>query len=179
MANKLKMDPHDQLLDAVQTNDLDTFKQILDEGLKNSSINLQHLFKRPHFGTILDICCLNPGKSEFIKKLLSIGVDVNILNTWYEKYPIHIAAMKGHADVLQALIEHPSTEVGILDGNKNSALFHAIKNGHTECFKLLIECKDIDPNRLNVSGYNAVHKAATLTTKNDEIMLAIIRYGEK
>lgn len=179
MAKELKNDPHDQLMDAVQANDLDTFTRILDTGLQNSSINLQHIFKNPHFSPILDVCCLIPGKSEFVKKLLSVDVDVNILNVWHEKYPIHLAAMEGNTDVLQALIEHPSTDVGILDGDNNSALYHAIKNEHVECFKLLIECEDIDPNRINKREVNAVHMAAELSTKNDEVMLAIIRYGEK
>lgn len=175
MTAELMSDPHDQLMDAVQANDLDTFKRVLDAGLENSTIDLQHFFGEPYLCTLLDVCCMTPGKSDFVKKLLSAGVDVNIPNKWHKKYPIHMAAMRGYVDVLLALIEHPSSDVGVLDGDKNTALYHAIKNKHVECFKLLIKCKDINPNRLNKRGSNAVHMAATSPKKNDEVMLAMIR----
>lgn len=177
----VERDVHDRLLDAVDKSDLESFKRILDAGLENAQIDLKHIFNEPYLGTILDVCCMLPGKSEFVEKLLSAGVDVNLPNKFQNKNAIHMAAGRGHVDVLRALIDHPSTEVGILDGDKNSALYHAIQNGHVACFELLFKCEAIDPNRLNRRGTNAVFAAATLagTKQNDELMLAFIRHGEK
>lgn len=169
----------DQLLKAVQTNDLSLFKTLLDIGLENSSIDLNTIFDEPYHGTILDICCVSAGKSEFVSVLLSIGVNVNVINKNRKKAPIHLAAANGCKDALRALLEHSPTDVNLLDSDGNSAIHLAAKAGQLECSKLLLDNKKVNPNLLNRKGFTPAYIAATSKNKNDELMLAFIRYGKQ
>jgi ankyrin repeat protein len=168
---------NDQLLKAVQTNDLSLFKNLLEIGLGNSSIDLSATFDEPYHGTILDICCVSTGRSEFVRVLLSIGVDVNVINKNRKKAPIHLAAANGCTDALRALLEHSPTDVNLLDSDGNSALHLATKAGQLECSKLLLDSKSVNPNQLNRKGFTPAYIAATSKNKNDTLMLAFIRYS--
>lgn len=179
MDNVRLIGPNDQLLKAVQSNDLSLFKKLLELGLNNSSIDLDYLFDEPYHGTILDICCISTGKSEFVKVLLSIGVDVNGISKNRKKAPIHLAAANGNKDVVRALLEHPQTDINLLDSDGNSALHLVAKAGYVECSELLLESKDIKANQLNRKGFTPAYLVATSKNKNDELMLAFIRYDEK
>lgn len=168
---------NDQLLRAIQSNDLDLFKKLLEIGLSNSSLDLDYIFDEPYHGTILDICCISAGKSEFVKELLSIGIEVNVINKNRKKAPIHLAAANGCKDALYALLENPSTDVNLLDSDGNSALHLAAKAGHVECSELLLNCKDIKANQLNRKGFTPAYLAATSKNSNEESMILFIRYG--
>lgn len=168
--------PNDQLLKAVQSNDLDLFKNYLELGLSNSSLDLNHTFGEPYYGTILDICCMSSGKSAFAKELLWVGVNVNIINKNRKKAPIHLAASNGHEDVLHVILEHPSTDINLLDNDGNSALHLAAKAGHVECLKLLLDNKSIKANQLNRKGFTPAYLAANSKNNSDKSILAFIRY---
>lgn len=179
MKNVCTIGPNDQLLKAIQSNDLDLFKKLLEIGLGNSSIDLDYLFDEPYHGTILDICCISSGRSEFARVILSVGVDVNVISKSRKKAPIHLATVNGCVDALCTLLEHPLTDVNLLDSDGNSALHLAAKAGYVECSELLLEAKNIKANQLNRKGFTPAYLAATLKNKNDELMLTFIRYGEK
>lgn len=166
---------NDQLLKAVQSNDLDSFKKLQEAGLKNSSINLNHLYNEPYLGTILDICCMSKGKSEFAEVLLALGANPNAINKNRKKAAIHLAVASECVDALRVLVEHPSADINLLDGDGNSALHLAAKTGSVECSKLLLESKNIKANRLNRKGFTPAYLAAISKKKNDELMLAFIR----
>lgn len=166
---------NDQLLKAVQSNDLGLFKQILEIGLENGTVDLNHIFDEPYHGTIFDICCLSSGRSEYAKVLLSAGVNVNIINKNRKKAPIHYAASNGSADTLNVLLEHP-IDVNIQDGDGNTALHLAAKTGNVECAELLLDSKNIKANRLNKKGFTPAYLAATTKNVNDELILAFMRY---
>jgi len=179
MKNVCMIGPNDQLLKAVQSNDLSLFKKLLEIGLGNSSIDLDYLFDEPYHGTLLDICCLSTDRSEFARVILSIGVDVNVIGKNRKKAPIHLTTANGCVDTLRILLEHPPTNVNLLDSDGNSALHLAAKAGYVECSKLLLEAKNIKANQLNRKGFTPAYMAATSKNKNDELMLMFIRYGEK
>jgi len=179
MKNVCTIGPNDQLLKAVQVNDLDLFKKLLEIGLGNGSIDMDHLFDEPYHGTILDICCISTDRSEFARVILSIGVDVNVIGKNRKKAPIHLATVNGCVDALRTLLEHPPTDVNLLDSDGNSALHLAAKTGCVECSELLLEAKNIKANLLNRKGFTPAYLAATSKNKNDELMLAFIRYGKK
>jgi len=120
---------NDQLLKAVQSNDLDSFKKLEEVGLKNSTISLDHSYGEPYLGTILDICCMSKGKSEFAEVLLTLGANVNVINKNRKKAAIHLAAANDCAKALAVLVKHPRTDVNLLDGDENSALHLAVKTG--------------------------------------------------
>lgn len=176
MNNVCIIGPNEQLLKAVQTNDLDLFKKLMEMGLENSSIDLDHIFDEPYHGTIMDICCTSKGRSEFVKTLLSIGVNVNVINKSRKKAPIHLAAANGNRDALQVLLEHLPTDVNLLDSDGNSALHLSAKAGLQECSELLLETNNMKANQLNRKGFTPAYLAATSKNKNDELMLAFIRY---
>ena len=50
-----------------------------------------------------------------------------------------IAAQKGHKEVVEALPEH---EKGMSDNQNHTALYHALKNGHTEVAKVIVPHED-------------------------------------
>lgn len=179
MDNVCLIGPNDQLLKSVQSNDLSLFKKLLELGLENLSIDLDYLFDEPYHGTILDICCISTGKAEFVKVLLSIGVDVNSISKNRKKAPIHLSAANGCKDVLHALLEHPETDINLLDSDGNSALHLAAKAGYVECSELLLESKYIKANQLNRKGFTPAYLVATSKNKNDELMLAFIRYDKE
>lgn len=165
---------NDQLLKAVQSKDLELFKKLLEIGLDNSSINLDNIFDEPYHGTILDICCISTGRSEFAKILLSVGVDVNVINKNRKKAPIHLAAANGCKDALYVLLEHPPTNINLLDSDGNSALHLAAKAGNVECTELLLNSNNIKANQLNRKGFTPAYMAAVSKNKNDELMMAFI-----
>lgn len=168
--------PNDQLLRAVQSNDLGLFKKVLEIGLENSTVNLNHIFDEPYYGTIFDVCCSAAGRSEFAKVLLSAGVNVNVINKNRRKAPIHNAAANELKDTLHVLLEHPHTDINIQDGDGNTALHIAAKAGNVECTEMLLESKNIRANRLNRKGITPAYLAATSKNENDELVLAFIRY---
>lgn len=177
MNNVCSIGPNDQLLKAVQSNDISLFKNLLKTGLENSLLNLDHLFNEPYHGTILDICCMSAGRSEFVKVLLSFSiVDVNIINKSRKKAPIHLVAVSGCKDTLGLLLEHPQTDINLLDGDGNSALHLVAKSGYVKCTELLLEANNIKANQLNKKLVTPAYLAATAKKKNDNMMLAFIRY---
>lgn len=176
MNNVCSIGPNDHLLKAVQSNDLSLFKKLLEMGLENGSLDLDYLFDEPYHGTILDICCISMDRSEFIKVLLSVGVDVNAVNKNRKKAPIHLAVSNRCIDALMVLLEHTQTDVNLLDSDGNSALHLAAKIGDIKCIELLLDSKDIKANQLNRKGFSPAYLAANSKKKNDELMLAFIRY---
>lgn len=177
MDNVCTIGPNDHLLRAVQSNDLSLFKKLLEMGLENGSLDLDYLFDDPYHGTILDICCISMGRSEFIKLLLSVGVNVNSVNKNRKKAPIHLAVTNKNIDGLIVLLEHTTIDVNLLDSDGNSALHLAAKIGDVKCIELLLQCNDIKANQLNRKGFTPAYLAANSKKKNDELMLAFIKYG--
>ncbi|XP_025190493.1 transient receptor potential cation channel protein painless [Melanaphis sacchari] len=175
LTNGCSIGTNDQLLKAVQSKDLDLFKKLLEIGLGSSFLDLNHIFDEPYHGTILDICCISTGRSEFAKILLSVGVDVNVINKNRKKAPIHLAAANGCKDALEVLLEHPSININLLDSDGNSALHLAAKAGNVECTELLLNSNNIKANKLNRKGFTPAYLAATSKNKNDELMMAFIR----
>ncbi|VVC40501.1 Ion transport domain,Ankyrin repeat-containing domain,Ankyrin repeat [Cinara cedri] len=173
--NVCSIGPNDQLLKAIQSNDLSLFKKLLEIGLENLSLDLDYMFDEPYHGTIMDICCTSAGKSKFAQTLLSVGVNVNVINKNRKKAPIHLASMNGCRDTLAVLLSHSPTDVNLLDNDGNSALHLAAKSGSVECTKLLLDFKDTRANQLNRKGFTPAYLAATSKKKNDELMLAFIR----
>ncbi|XP_050525042.1 transient receptor potential channel pyrexia [Daktulosphaira vitifoliae] len=167
--------PYDHLISAIQSNDLTFFKKLLDLGLANSSIDLDHEFDDPYHGTILDICSSSPGKTNFVELLLSFGMNVNIVNKGRRKAPIHLAVTNGLADTLKIILNHTPTDVNLLDGDGNSALHLAAKVGNVECIRLLLDAEDIKANQLNRKGYSPVYLAATSKNSNESAVLEFIK----
>lgn len=178
MYDAYSVGPNEILFQAVQTGDFGLFKQILKIGMEISTIDLNKKNFDLYEGLcILDFCCMFKDRSDFVNLLLAIGVDVNILNVWHCKAPIHLAAENGCEKILNLLLENPKTDVNILDSRGDSALHLATLNGEVECAKLLLRSKNIKPNKRNREGITPAY-IATTHKKCDELMLAFIKYGK-
>jgi hypothetical protein len=110
----------------------------------------------------------NNGHTEISKLLLEHGADPNIENT---NTPLNLAAVKGHTEIAKLLLEH-GAEPNILINN-TTALISATHKEYTEIVKLLLE-HGADPNIGNTNGLTAF-----VSTKNQEIISLLRRYGEK
>lgn len=172
MSNVCSIGPNEELLKAVETKDLQLFKNLL----KCSSADFNKKFREFRLSRILNICCTWPGKFKFVKELLSAGVvDVNCLDSELNKAPIHFAAMHGHKDVLDVLLEDPEVDVNLLDGDGNSALHLATIAGHCECIELLLDSKGVKPNLSNREGMTPACIAVTSNEKNNDLVAAYVR----
>lgn len=103
----------DQLLKAVQSNDLDAVRKLREFGLGNTSVNLAREHGEPYLGTILDVCCMSKGRAEFAEALLSLGANANAVGKSRRKAAVHLAAANECADALLVLVAHPSTDVNL------------------------------------------------------------------
>lgn len=166
-----------KLLNTIEINNFDSFKKLLKEGLKKGTIDLKNI--NSYLCVILDRCCSIPGKLNFLTELLSVGVDVNYVNDKKNRAPVHLAAMNGCKDVLNALLKYPGVNINILDADGNSALHLAVITRNSECLQLLLESKDIQPNLINIEGMTAAYMAADSSEKNDELVRSFMRYGKQ
>ncbi|KAJ0719404.1 putative cyclic nucleotide-binding domain, potassium channel, voltage-dependent, EAG/ELK/ERG [Helianthus annuus] len=72
-----------------------------------------------------------------VKRLVASGINPN--NTDYDgRSPLHIAAIKGFADLVQYLLQKEA-RINATDNNGNTPLFEAIKNGHDGVVSMLVE----------------------------------------
>ncbi|MFS7962096.1 putative cyclic nucleotide-binding domain, rmlC-like jelly roll, ankyrin repeat-containing [Helianthus anomalus] len=80
-----------------------------------------------------------------VKRLVASGINPN--NTDYDgRSPLHIAAIKGFADLVQFLLQKEARInatgkllFAVLNNNGNTPLFEAIKNGHDVVVSMLVE----------------------------------------
>lgn len=100
--------------------------------------------KGPGGSALLVAACA--GHTELVRKLLSIGIDVNTADAAGCTTLMH-AAMQGQLDVMEALLQAPGIHVDRLDNDGHSALTHAARKGHQGGAALLISSRRVNPNR--------------------------------
>jgi len=107
------------------------------------------------------------GDLEAAENLIIQGrADVNSLtnNSYYSNYtsaqeaPLHLAAQRGHKDVVQLLLSH-SAEVDLTDKNGWTALQWAASRGHKDVVDVLLR-HSADVNAKDFWGGTALHWAA-------------------
>lgn len=167
--------PSEELLKAAESNNVELFKKLL----KCPSIDLNYAFREYYLGKILEVCCASSGKSEFVRELLSAGMDANCFTVNEQKAPIHFAVMNGHVGILNVLLDDPKIDINALDGDGNSALHLATIAGNVQCITLLLDSKGIKPNQLNGDGMTPAYIAATSSVHNNELVAASLRYCDK
>lgn len=72
-----------------------------------------------------------------IKILLDSGCNPNARCS-RGRTPLHVAAFAGNSDVVQLLLDHPSSDIDILDHAGRTALHFAVQGGSCECVLLLL-----------------------------------------
>ena len=88
------------------------------------------------FGTWLHVAA-SRGELNIVKKLIELGLNINIPGGVYDGGALNEAASGGHIDVVRYILSHGSN-LDLSEPEKNP-LFGAISNGHVDIAKLLID----------------------------------------
>lgn len=113
-------DPQVQLRTALRTNDIVTFKKLINY------VDLEHVYEYPDYKSCLELAVSEPKKQDFIKLLLQHQVQVNKCNETHNAAPIHFAVENGNIEALKLLLEDDRIDVNI-KSKGNTALLLAIK----------------------------------------------------
>ncbi len=76
--------------------------------------------------------------------LIKLFLQINILIDWAATDKnglsvLHIASKKGHASMVQMLIEHGTMDIDAKDGHNQTPVFHAALHGHHDVVELLLK----------------------------------------
>ena len=92
------------------------------------------------------------------EEIMKLNMDLNTRENTQGFTPVHIAALNGHAKVLQTLVS-VGADAHITDFSGRTALHLAIGNGNTETFMLLVNEIECDLNAQDIDGCSCVHAA--------------------
>uniref|UniRef100_A0A8D8PLL8 Transient receptor potential cation channel protein painless n=1 Tax=Cacopsylla melanoneura TaxID=428564 RepID=A0A8D8PLL8_9HEMI len=167
-------DPYHQLLTALQEHDLESFRNILHQGVKREFLDPDHWYEDPHYGSLLDIACRSCGNSLYIEELLLYSADPNKINRIRHKGPLHSIVEIGDKETLQVLLKHERTNVNLLDATGSSALHIVSKNNKFELLHILLNHAKIRVNQINKKGQTAIYLAAL--GRHKDIVLALLKH---
>lgn len=121
-----------EFLAAINAEDVDLVKKLLDQGAK---VNPSDDEDDPAFP--LEVGA-HRGNPEIVKLLLEHGAEVDRVSDEYPT-PLMLACSLGHLEVARVLIEH-GAEVSLANwSTEETALKAASRNGHTEIVRLMLE----------------------------------------
>jgi len=146
------------LLDALQSKNFRSFKNIIEHDMKKQSpiLNVNYIFPNTK-ETFLDIASKN-GLTEFVKFLLRQDAKPNRVNELHNRAPIHFATEGGYVDTLAALLAE-STINPNLEAGQQTALHIAVRKNDLICADLLLE-NGASASIPNSKGLTALHLAA-------------------
>ncbi|KAJ7290078.1 ankyrin repeat-containing domain protein [Mycena rebaudengoi] len=107
------------------------------------------------------------GHLNIVEKLIEReDIDVNATEADGQT-PLACAAEGGHHRIIEALLRHPKIQPDVGDNWGRTpdppihpAIIPAARHGHLDILNLLLECKDVDPNCLDLQGRTALSYAA-------------------
>ena len=105
--------------------------------------------------------CAAKGDIKGVQRNLNAGGNPN----WFKKpeegaSAVHVAAEKGHAKVLELLLQEGGVIHDTLLTNQNTPLHLAAKNGNTSCCEILLE-RGAEVDSPNAFGNTALHQAVS------------------
>ncbi|KAJ9592426.1 hypothetical protein L9F63_015842 [Diploptera punctata] len=155
-----------KLLAALESRDLDVFTNLLEESQPDASC--------------LEAACREDDCVEFVRLLLERGVEPNTLNITLQHTPLHVAAERGHYQIIEALLNDSRTDVNSLNGSEQTALHLVVKNckkspdTFRHCIILLVS-HHVEVNSLDWLGNSALHYAAE--NEDQDTALLLLRSG--
>ncbi|CAF1275511.1 unnamed protein product [Rotaria sordida] len=139
----------DPVLAAVQANDQNTLRILVQAGYSLSSIDQSNGRSLLHIATYL-------GHTEVVRRLLKEGINTS-LHDRDGKTCLHVAAAYGYSQILTLLLKY-ETHVEHVDYDNNTPLHMSCKFGHNECCRLLIYA-GANLNPINRDGDTPLHSA--------------------
>ncbi len=116
------------------------FSQKLNEEWRKAVFDLNHLFSQEL--TLLHVAARG-GFENVAKVLVAAGADVNKKDSKHKKFPLHLAAENGHAEVVEFFL-NKGISVNVMDKEGNTPLHYAADNGNRKTISILIR-KNADP----------------------------------
>jgi uncharacterized protein len=118
-----------QMRTAIKQGDSKLFSELI-------ASNVSLLDAMTPFGTLLHVAA-SFGRTEIVKNLLDLGIDINRRGGVFDGGAINEAATDGHIEVVRLLLKH-GAELDISEPTRNP-LFGAIHGGHLDIVRLLAE----------------------------------------
>ena len=127
--------PEDDLLEAIRQSDVAAVKKLLDAGV---SANAKYRYDRSALSFAAD-----RGNLEIVTLLLDRGAAVDAQDTYYKMTPISAAAMKGHVEILKALLAKATPAV------QGDALFPSLHGGKPEVVSAVLASRSFSARDLS------------------------------
>lgn len=158
----------EHLLHAIDSHDISTAQQLLCT--KRISPDFEHEGISP-------ICrVVSLGQEDMLELLISNGCSLTIpsqRDTIWLRHPIHLAASKGHQNIVGRLAEC-GVDINSKDSDHRTPLHWAATYGHTETVRVLLD-KGAVVNVTQCDGFTPLH-AATCVGR-DKVCKMLIDYG--
>lgn len=104
---------------------------------------------------------IKSGDVSLVKKFFPKYKDlVNLVKTQSGLYPLHLAALKGHFDIVKYLIEEAGAIVDLIDNENDTPLLKASYGGYENIVQYLLK-KNANVNYKDHEGWTALHNACS------------------
>lgn len=143
-----------QLIQAVQENDLDKVKEILTS--KAYDINGQN-----ERGESALLIATHHNQIDIAKQLILAGADVNQQDHIQDSAYLYAAA-QGRTEILQFIIENSQPDQHVYNRYGGNTLIPAAEKGHLDNVRLLLKDGAVDIDHQNNFGYTALIEAVAL-----------------
>lgn len=122
---------------------------------RGAEVEYEIIHERNITFTPLELACCKEDR-EIVKALIAKKANVNIVNKYENRTPLHIAV---DASIISLLIQ-AGANVNAQDINDKTPLHHKVHMGHFNAVKILLANK-ADVNIKNKNGYTPLYNAAT------------------
>jgi ankyrin repeat protein len=127
--------PEEDLLEAIRQGDVAAVRKLLDGGV---SANAKYRYDRSALSFAAD-----RGNLQVVTLLLDRGAAVDAQDTYYKMTPISAAAMKGHVEILKALLAKATPAV------QADALFPSLRGGKPEVVSAVLASRSFSARDLS------------------------------
>lgn len=165
-----------RLIRALELKNFEEFKDVLESGLRNKSIDLDYVYDDPRNASLLETACSCPGNSKFVDLLIKNGANIDSLNKVKKKSPLHLAIEHSDLATVQLLVDNKFTNVNIRDSFGNTPLHLAALLNKVNVINLLLKHPTIKVNETNRKNQTPLNLA--LRKGNKDSVLTLIKHTD-